>query len=133
MTVTATRDKSIEIDVSERYFTVYGSLAFGAASTDTYVTGGVTLNLGGIAPGVGSSKPVEVSVWSESATLGNPLYKYLPGTNATDGKLQLYGANGPAAGVQSFIELANALAMNNAALNIWGDTPKFSAKFRKGR
>ena len=132
MTVTASRDKGIEIDVSERYVTIYGTLAFGAADTDVYVADGVTLSFAGITPGVGSKPPVEVRVWSESDDLGVPEYIYKTGTTAADGKLLIYGANGGAAGVASLKEFG-AVAMNNAALNIWGDTPRFAATFRKGR
>ena len=132
-TLTATRDKSIEIDVSERYFTVYGTIALGAAAGDTYTADGVTLSFAGLTPGLGSSVPVEVRVWSETATLSIPVYVYDPGTTVANGKLLIYGFPGNAAGTAAGAEFANGTAWNDATLNIWGDVLRFSAKFRKGR
>ena len=132
MTVTATQDKSIEVDVSEHYITAYGTLAFGAADADTYVANGVTLDFSGVVPGVGSAAPVEVEIWSESATLGVPEYIFDTGTTIANGKLLIYGADGAAGGTAALKEFG-AVAMNNAALNIWGDTPRWRAKFQKGR
>ena len=132
-TLTATRDKSIEIDVSERYFTVYGTIAFGSANTKTYTANGTTLSFAGITPGVGAKPPVEVRIWSESATLGVPKYIYKPGTTAADGVMLIYGADGGASGTASLAEFADQTAWNDAALNVWGDTPRFAAKFRKGK
>jgi len=132
-TLTASQDKSIEVDVTERYVIAYGTVAFGSANNKTYNGGGTTLSFAGVIPGVGSAPPVEVKIWSESASLGVPKYVFDAGSTIANGVVRIYGADGAAAGTKSLVEFADGTAWNDAALNVWGDTPRFAAKFLKGR
>ena|ERR1019366_3767504 len=122
-TNTITVDPTIPPDVSERYVTVYGTIAV-SASTDTYTnTGGAHGNpLSFAGKTQFSTVPVEVRIWSETPANAYG-FRYITGTTNANGTLAMFTPDTDA-------EITNATATNAA---ISGDTKlRFAAVFRKG-
>lgn len=125
-TATFTRDKS-KLDVSERYVTIFGTVAV-EASPATYATGGLTLDL---SSGVLSNDlPADVNVDFDPPT--GWLLGFDTGTTLKNGKLLLYGVTptDATAGVVPLSEFTNATAIPAA---VSGGTITISFKLRKGR
>lgn len=114
-----TVDKTIPFDVSERYVSVYGTIAV-SASTDTYTTGGNALSFAGLVPF--STVPVEVRIWSETPANAYG-FRYITGSTIANGLLAMFTPDTDA-------QIAGSTATNAA---ISGDTKlRCVAKFRKG-
>lgn len=123
-TATYTKSATKTVDVSMRKVTYYGTVAISAAP-GTYAAGGLTLNLvsGTLQAGV----PDEVRF--DSA--GGWVYRYIAGTNITDGKIQILGQE-PAnvtAGALPFTELAAGAT----PATVSGDTINIVFVMRKGK
>ena len=104
--------------VSGNKYVVIGNVAIGASPL-TYVTGGVTMSL--LVPLVKASRsPILVDFNCQSGYV----YQYVPGTDASNGKLKIFVQD--AVATNSLLEMANALAIPAA---VSGDTIVFEALF----
>lgn len=123
-TATYTKSATKTVDVSMRKVTYYGTVAISAAP-GTYAAGGLTLNLvsGTLQAGV----PDEVRF--DSA--GGWVYRYVPGTNITDGKIQIFGQEPTNAGADTLPLSECAVAATPATVS--GDTINIAFVMRKGK
>lgn len=125
-TATFTRNKT-KLDVSERYVTIFGTVAIQAAAA-TYATAGLTLDLSG---GVLSNDiPEDVRIYDDP---GNGfLYSFSTGSTLKNGKVMIWGVTptDATAGVVALTEFTNGTAI---PAGVSGATIKISFKLRKGR
>lgn len=125
-TATFTRDKT-KLDVSERYVTIFGTVAIQAAAA-TYATAGLTLDLSG---GVLSNDiPENVRIYDNPAS--GWLYTFSTGSTLKNGKVMIFGVTPSDAtvGVLPLSEYTNGAAIPAA---VSGASIKISFKLRKGR
>lgn len=106
--------------LSGRSYVLYASLTI--LGTDTYATGGMTLNLAPIAKA--NRKPIVV--WINSAGSGFDYY-YVPGADAQTGKIKIIGSGTTSGGAKG--ELAAGTITAGSGTAITGDTIVVEAHF----
>lgn len=110
--------------IGSQEITYYHTLGFSAA-TDTYATGGITLDLTQTRTLAGSTQlPLSVFIWPitvQGAGTGGVTPVYIQGTTQANGKVQFF---------EGSAEKTNAQAMN-AGANEFGMTFRVAATFAR--
>ena len=113
MTLAATKTF---VDATDHTMVLFGTIA----ASGSYSTGGDTLNLGGLIPG--KTLPFNVDFQSQAGYV----YTWVPGTDITNGKMQVHVNTG--AGVNLPLPEHTAAAYN---AGVTGDVISFQAYFAK--
>lgn len=110
-------DERFSWSAGNKYF-VLGKVAIGASPL-AYATGGLVMNM--LIPLIKASRtPLSVHVFGQSGYV----YKYIPGTDASNGKLEIFVQDGTSG--NPLAEMADTTAIPAA---VSGDTIQFVAIF----
>lgn len=110
-----------QISSDQRNLNVRGTIAIAAGD---YATPGLTLDLSSGDLPVSADPPLDVRIYSKNAATGLYVYRYTPGSNNTNGKVQIFTG---AAAQSPLTELADGAT----PADVVADTIAFTAVFQK--